>query len=74
MEQVKQYIVEVNDDIYLKVSEDNKKSVIKHYNFTDSIKKATKFDKLEFADLYARKCGGNVRNHTITYEVEKWST
>lgn len=24
MEQVKQYIVEVNDDIYLKVSEDNK--------------------------------------------------
>lgn len=60
----KNYVVEVNDGIYLM-----KSRFLEGYHFTKEIKKAYKYDEQREAKTAAICCGGKVRTYTITYEV-----
>ena len=61
----KNYVVEVNDGIYLM-----KNRIFEGYHFTKEIKKAYIYDEQKEAEKVAKYCGGKVRTYTITYEVE----
>lgn len=69
MEKDFNYVIEVNDGIYLRTAKKEDTLFGRVYNFTKDVRKATKFADIKFAKKYAELCGGKVRHHTVIHEV-----